>query len=871
MIMQNFRKAFALLTASTALTLPLAPAHAQAVRDRVLSDVSVQTIGSCSVLTINLNVRVQVLSSFPQTSGRELHIRIKPLDDLSGTASNSTGVDGTSGRQAREALRPPEGVKSLRAIDYERENAAGPLLSLYFKDNVQFNVISGKSQNAIMITIAERGSIASCEEDAPATLPVPGGDAPESAASEPGVVRPPMAIPSGLFVVNLASQPKQVAELTAAQQGKLGSAIVYESRFEREGQTWFRLRAGFYDTRDEAEAVRTKLLKDFPQAWVIKVSAQEREQGVLTRRLDVSTAPVTGTAAVTGAPMTADESAAATKALSDAETALKAGENDRAIQLLTKVLSYPEHENTARALELLGLTRERKGQAAHATAEYEEYVRRYPGTEGAERVRQRLAALKSPTDNLPPELRGVTEKDGKELAANAWRWGVRGSFSQFYFRDQSTTKFVDANPIDPRAEVDNSVNLNQLLSTADVTVTGGNDRNMLSMRAAGSFTKNFRAGGRDIKTLSALYLDYQASELGLSTRLGRQTKNSAGVLGRFDGALFGWQAKPRIRLNAVAGVPVLSSRQTRILKDRLFYGTSVDYGARNDKFQGSLYWFDQRSRGLVDRRSIGTELRYVDKQFNAYSMIDYDVHYNTLNLALFTLNYSFKDQSSLSVTADYRKSPLLTTNNALMGQADPISFAPIIDLRDLRGKYSDNFIYQLAQDRTLVAKSLTVSYSRPLTKSLQSNLDVTITKTGGTPASGGVDAQPRTGTEYFYGAQLIGSGLLMANDIYIFSLRHARTQRALSYTADVNARIPLSTKFRLSPRLRYGMRDDRFTKGTYRQLQPTLRLNYYPFRQSEVELEIGGNFTRQKSFIGTTSNRTTEKGLLINLGYRLDF
>ncbi|MBK7285565.1 MAG: hypothetical protein IPI83_15680 [Sphingomonadales bacterium] len=129
------------------------------------------------------------------------------------------------------------------------------------------------------------------------------------------------------------------------------------------------------------------------------MTAQERAQGVASR-LDIGAgATPLATSVAPAAPLSSEQQLAAAKAEADAEAALKAGENDRAIQILTMALTFPENEHSARARELLGLTRERKGQAAHARAEYEEYLRRYPAGEASDRVRQRLAALLSLTRN----------------------------------------------------------------------------------------------------------------------------------------------------------------------------------------------------------------------------------------------------------------------------------------------------------------------------------------------------------------------------------------------------------------------------------------------------------------------------------------
>ncbi len=77
----------------------------------------------------------------------------------------------------------------------------------------------------------------------------------------------------------------------------------------------------------------------------------------------------------------------------EAKSAFDSGDNPAAVRLLTRLIEYPEHPRRAEAQELLGLARERNGQLAHAKAEYEEYLRRYPDGPAVGRVAQRLSAL----------------------------------------------------------------------------------------------------------------------------------------------------------------------------------------------------------------------------------------------------------------------------------------------------------------------------------------------------------------------------------------------------------------------------------------------------------------------------------------------
>ncbi|MDE2435264.1 MAG: SPOR domain-containing protein [Sphingomonadales bacterium] len=876
-------------TLGASLALPV-PAFGEAVADRALSDVKVDNVGGCATMTVNFNMRVQLLSSFPERSGRELHVRLLPLD-------------GNHAGQINDSLRTPESIPQLRSIEYEGDNASGPILSLFFTQDMQFEVRAGQQPQQIVVQIAEPGK-AGCVAGNPVAPPPP--PQPVAATTEQPVAAAPAAVvaPPGLYVVNLASAASAIGTPTPNQQQALGGMVVYESLFEKDAQQWHRLRAGFFETREAAEAARTRLAAAYPDAWVVKVTEDERSAGLASHgaapTVAAQSAPLPPPAAApvtTSQPGTPADEAETLRLTTESEQAIRDGNVDRAIQLLTNAAARPENSGTPRALELLGLARERKGQAAHAQAAYEEYLRRFPNAEGADRVRQRLAALSAaPTS---PQLRAAS--GGSAASGKAWAWGLRGSFSQFYFRDQGRTSTLTTNSTLGN-EVDNSVNVNQLLTSADVTISGGNDRRQVQLRAAGSYTQNFgtstsilttnngadqwvyrsRPGG-GIKALTALYLDYQDSDLSSSIRVGRQTRNSAGVLGRFDGALFGFQANPKLRVNLVGGFPVLSSHQTWVLNERPFYGVSVDFGNKRSALQTSVYWFDQHARGdFVDRRSVGFEGRYVKRRFNAYTMIDYDVKFNRLNLGLFSLNYNFPDNSNFSLTADYRQSPLLTTTNALIGQIDATTFQAIPDLAGLKPFFTDAQIYQLAKDRTLTAKSVTVTYSRPITKELQVSADFNMTDTGGTPgtpASSGtlqVDPLPATGKEYYYGLQLIGSGLLWDNDIYILSGRYADTSTARIYTADVNARVPITSKFRLSPRVRYGFRDNKVTSstpipGNFHQLQPTMRFNYYPVRHSEIEIEIGGNFTAQSVHNGTSWDHITEKGWVLSAGYRLDF
>src|SRR5262249_13956962 len=112
--------------------------------------------------------------------------------------------------------------------------------------------------------------------------------------------------------------------------------------------------------------------------------------------------------------------------LGQVRSAMSAHDYPTAIRLLTKLQRQPEFPERSRVQELLGLARERSGQLAHAKAEYEEYLRRYPKGEAAERVALRLRILRAAT---------MKAQGGALVGEAARRWQFTGGVSQLFRYD----------------------------------------------------------------------------------------------------------------------------------------------------------------------------------------------------------------------------------------------------------------------------------------------------------------------------------------------------------------------------------------------------------------------------------------------------
>ncbi len=543
----------------------------------------------------------------------------------------------------------------------------------------------------------------------------------------------------------------------------------------------------------------------------------------------------------------------------EARTAMLKKDYSRAVQLYTKVeLEGPASIYAKDALEYLGLAREYKGQIAHAKAAYKKYLQLYPEGEDAERVQQRLTGILTARN----EPRGKLRK-GKSTANSApdLQWDTFGSVSQFYNRNEIKRNDNDARLT--RSSLQNNLDLSSRLRIQDYQIAG---------RFSGSYNANFETALNDEQRISTFYLDFNHLTSNTALRVGRQSRSTGGILGRFDGLVTSIPVMTSVQLNLVAGYSVESSRDIFINNDVYFYGINADLGTFFNAWDFNAFFIEQINHGILDRRAVGGEIRYFHPNRSFFTFLDYDIHHNALNTFLFTGQYVFPDRTTVNISYDHRKSPLLTTRNALQGQGS-IRGAESVD--DLLKFFSEDEIWQLAKDRTATSKSLSVGLSRPLSDRFQINADFRMTNFSATQTSGGVMGMASSGDEFFYSTDLTGNSLLTNGDIYVVGFRYNDLDRANILTFTFNGRYPITRELIVNPRFRFDLRNnvDGTTRWVYR---PSVRAIYRVFRSLQFEVEIGGDWekqerTMQERAFSDSGEFDRIKGYYLIGGYRLDF
>lgn len=534
-----------------------------------------------------------------------------------------------------------------------------------------------------------------------------------------------------------------------------------------------------------------------------------------------------------------------TALLERANQAMLSKSYPKAIQLYTKILTEYGGEVRKRAQELLGLAREYNNQLAHAKAEYETYLKNYPKGEGTDRVRQRLTALLTAADNPKDKLKA------RRRQQDDWDTQFYGSFAQFYYRDETTPE-----------------NEKSLLLRSDVL----NDLDFVARARKGDFDTKLQFIGSYREDLlsdsegnefipSTFSLEAKHSGVGLYTRLGRQSRTTGGVLGRYDGIHTAYDLGSSLTLNGVFGYPVDSSDRTKINKEQEFYGMSFDiYPPSWEGWDFNSFYIKQTNAGITDREAVGGEIHYFDPDQSFFTLVDYDIFYDELNIFLMIINASITDDTAFNWVMDFRKSPLLTTTSAIQGQG-------VDSLEELLDRFTDDELFRLARDRTADSKSLTLGVTHQLNDNWQYINELTATEFGDTKASGDIEAIQGTEIEYFYSTQLIANSLFYNNDSLLFGLRYADTLNSNLYSLDSNWRVNATNNLRLNPRIRVDYRKDKENKDIRLRAQPFFRVDYRLKRWLKIEFDLGYEWLKEE-FEGEPE---TTSGYFLTIGYRAQF
>jgi tetratricopeptide (TPR) repeat protein len=659
---------------------------------------------------------------------------------------------------------------------------------------------------------------------------------------------------SGLpFYITLQSSDAPNARLEASVPAKLQELDIFTATRSVAGKTVYEINLGYFSSRSSAQEALDLVKPRFPQASVADRSALANPQ-------PSAATPQPGSVPT---PVGASESSVASvnteQLLRTAQAAYDSGDYNTAIEKLNQLLALPPNAASRSAQELIGQVRLKAGDTVRARAEFELFLALYPTGADSSRVREILAGMPSAPAPAP------TASASPEPPPSPWS----GSLSTIYFGGQGRTRtqeFQDS----PLSGLPQPVGEDTLSSTDQRQIQISTDLNWRQRDAESdsrfsfrnSYTRDLIDEDKSKNRLTAVFWDYRALKQGFNFKVGRQSPSGGGVLNRFDGLQAGYLVQPKWRVNAVAGVPTDKLLDTK----RRLYGAWVDAEALTPEVSGSFYFNQQDIDGQVDRRAVGSELRYFSGGVSMSSQLDYDIAIRGLNIASIQGTWQLPDNTVYNFLYDYRAVTMLSLGNTLFFQDPNLTVAPR-RLQDLLRTSNLQTLRDQVKGVTGYITQATLGVTTPLNQNWQIGGDIRLNKTDEIKPVAAIlpTGQPATGNQWTVGAQLIGTNLYSNRDTHVFSssLQTAPANRVV--TLGYNNLSNLGNGWQLEPSFRFTrITDDTGTRKTL--LSPGMRVSYRLLEKIALE----SDFTYERS--RTNGPLRTESGSNVSysLGLRYD-
>jgi hypothetical protein len=391
----------------------------------------------------------------------------------------------------------------------------------------------------------------------------------------------------------------------------------------------------------------------------------------------------------------------------DGQEAFAVGDYVKTINRMNRILTLPGNAQTAAAQALIGEAREKNGEFAKARAEYDLYLKLYPNSPDAPRIKQRLAVLPAIDAVRRPSARPVVRDDKPA------EWTITGNVSTYFFTGQSSQ---DSGPTRRDQE--------SLVSSAGFNARLRDSVTDTRFVFRDTDNRNFMQPNRDYNRVYSAYAERTDREVGYFVRAGRQNPNGGGVMERFDGITGSYNLNPDWKVAAVYGEAVEFGSPFK----KKFYGGSVELAPQVSRPGASLYAIEQTLDGFLNRRAVGSEVRYFDGQFTGFGMLDYDTLYKGVNIGMAQANYLDASGNNYFISYDYRQSPSYSLTNAL-------STGGYTSVSDMVNAVGLNGAQKLASQSTALSTMVAAGVTIPVGERWQFGLDYRESEITGTSAT----------------------------------------------------------------------------------------------------------------------------------------
>jgi hypothetical protein len=242
---------------------------------------------------------------------------------------------------------------------------------------------------------------------------------------------------------------------------------------------------------------------------------------------------------------------------------------------------------------------------------------------------------------------------------------------------------------------------------------------------------------------------------------------------------------------------------------------------------------DQTVHDKVDRRAVGTEVRYFDNGRNGFLLIDYDVHHEAFNIVNFNGTLVTEDRTTFNLLADYRKSPFLQTTNALLSNGTGF-------LEDALSTLSNAELRELADALSADSQLYLIGVTHPVTSTWQLGGDIRLNRVSGSSAlipqdiddtepflnfRNSLVALSGTGNTWTFTLQAIGADIFWNNHTLVANTSYIHNRDFDGQSLSLSSLARIQNKWQIDSLVNF-FHQTSFNDTDLYRISPSIRVDY---------------------------------------------
>jgi len=342
-----------------------------------------------------------------------------------------------------------------------------------------------------------------------------------------------------------------------------------------------------------------------------------------------------------------------------------------------------------------------------------------------------------------------------------------------------------------------------------------------------------------------------------SVQLGRRIGTGGDILGEFDGLRVNYRLSDMLKLNSIAGYPVLAT-EDKFNSERQVFGVSVGADQLGRTWDLNGYLIEQQESGQTNGKSMGGVIRRLQSGRSLLAYLNYDLADNSLGTFMASGAWRLPFKTTISATFDRRNRPIPGYQQKFLQQSMTVT---------------EGWNWVLPTDRLAhytgdgcgEVSTLAFGLSHALSQRIKLSGDVAVLDT-----TDDTDTTPVTtaySSEYSYHLQLTGKDLLMPGDRNKLDMRYNVTEAEQMSTAAFDAKLAINRFWNIMPKLRADYHRTVLESSPRWVTSPSVKMEYRQTKQSSLKIEAGGEWSSRMEAI----TDDTRSSYFVSLGYQAKF